>query len=395
MKIFFQKHHRIIFYSSWLLLTFIQAAFTQLSNDEAYYWVYSHYLAWGYFDHPPMIALMVKAGYFLFHNELGVRLFASVFSTLTLLIIEKLLDNKNPFLFYIIALSLAAYQLQAFVAVPDSPLLLFTALFFLMYRDYTMKPSWSNVVKLAVMATLLLYSKYHGVLVIFFTLLSNLQLFKNYKTWIIGLLIVAGLSPHLYWQYAHNWPSLHYHLLDRNSPAYQFNFTTEYILGQLFLPGPFAGFILLPAAFLYKTRNKMERALFAVLVGFYVFFLISSLRGRVEANWTAPVLIPLVVLSHQYINGRAKWRKILIWQLPVTLMLVLAARVVMIFDIVPIAFVKNKFHSWKGWQNEMKQRTKGMPVAFISSYQDASMYWFTTGQFTYYPPNYRVRKTNY
>jgi hypothetical protein len=395
MKIFLQKNHRIIFYGTWLLLTLLQARYTQLEYDEAYYWVYSHYLAWGYFDHPPMIALMIKAGYLLFHNELGVRLFSAIFSMLTLLVIEKLLGDKNPFLFYVIALSLAAYQLQGFIAVPDSPLLLFTALFFLAYRDFTVKQSWLNTFKLALVAILLLYSKYHGVLVILFTMLSNPSLFRKYKTWISGFLILIGLLPHLYWQYTHNWPSVEYQLIDRNSPVYNLSFTLEYILGQLFLPGPFTGFILLPAAFLYKTRSQMERAMFFTLAGFYLFFLVSTLKGRVEANWTDPVLIPLFVLSHQFITNRAKWKRPLLWQLPLILLLVFAARIVMIFDILPIPYLKTEYHSWAGWEDQLKKRTKGYPVVFVSSYQDASMYWFYSGQMTYYPPDYRSRKTNY
>ena len=38
------------------ILNLLQAGFTTLNNDEAYYWMYSKFLAWGYFDHPPMIA---------------------------------------------------------------------------------------------------------------------------------------------------------------------------------------------------------------------------------------------------------------------------------------------------------------------------------------------------
>ena len=59
MKFFFQKNHRLLFYTSWLLLALAQSASTELIADEAYYWVYSQFPAWGYFDHPPMIAFLV------------------------------------------------------------------------------------------------------------------------------------------------------------------------------------------------------------------------------------------------------------------------------------------------------------------------------------------------
>ncbi len=43
------------------LLRFLLAASLPLLDDEAYYWVWSKHLAWGYLDHPPGIALAVAA----------------------------------------------------------------------------------------------------------------------------------------------------------------------------------------------------------------------------------------------------------------------------------------------------------------------------------------------
>ena len=46
-----------------------------LHTDEAYYWVWSQRLDWGYFDHPPMIAWAVRLFTELFGNNLfAVRL---------------------------------------------------------------------------------------------------------------------------------------------------------------------------------------------------------------------------------------------------------------------------------------------------------------------------------
>ena len=114
-------HHRKIFYACWIILSFIQSAFTELQDDEAYYWVYCRFLDWGYFDHPPMIGLLVKLGSSLLPGELGVRLFPLILNILSLFIIERLTDRKNPFLFYAILLSIAVLQLRGFVAVPDNP----------------------------------------------------------------------------------------------------------------------------------------------------------------------------------------------------------------------------------------------------------------------------------
>ena len=395
MKAFLRNHHRLIFYTAWIVLGLIQSGLTELQDDEAYYWVYSKFLAWGYFDHPPMIAVLVKMGYAIFPDELGVRLFPLLLNVLSLVIIEKLINKKNPVLFYTIGLSIAVLQLTGFIAVPDIPLIFFTALFFWCYKKFAVKLSLSNTLLLGVSIALLFYSKYHAVLIVFFTLLSNIKLFTKYQTWLAGIIALLLFVPHLWWQYQHDWVSIRYHLFESNVNAYKLSFTGDYILGQLLLPGPIAGFILLPAAFLYKPTNQTEKALRYTLIGIYVFFLLSSFRGKVEGNWTSPVLVPLIVLSHQFLNVKLIWQKILYKLLPLTMIIVLFARIAMIVDLLPVKEIQTRYHAWKAWPKEMNERTKGLPIVFSNSYQRASKYWFYSGQMTYSQNWYRERRNNY
>lgn len=390
-----KKHHRLIFYASWFLLGLLQSIFTELQDDEAYYWVFSKYLDWGYFDHPPMIALLIKIGTFFLPREIGVRIIPLLLSTATVFITEKLTRRKNPFLFYAIALSLAVLQISGFIAAPDVPLMFFTALFFLVYRRYLQTPSWTNTLVLGLVAAALLYSKYHGVLILFFVLLSNPRLLRDVKIYAAGLFALLLFVPHLYWQYQHNWISFRYHLFESNVNKYKFNYTTDYLLGQLLLAGPIAGFILWPATFLYKSKNSFERALKFTAVGFGIFFLISTLKGKVEPNWTSPAIIPVIVLAHQYLLQKEGWRRWLIKLLPVTILLVIAFRVIMMVDIVPAQAIVERYHGWKTWPQKLKQKTKGLPVVFNNNYQRASKYWFYTGQMTYSLNNYNDRRNNY
>ena len=56
-------------------LRLVAAAFTPLTFDEAYYWMWSKHLAGGYYDHPPMVALVIRLGTMIAGDtELGVRL---------------------------------------------------------------------------------------------------------------------------------------------------------------------------------------------------------------------------------------------------------------------------------------------------------------------------------
>ena len=395
MRSLLQKHHRLVFYSAWIILGLIQARFTELLDDEAYYWVYSKFLDWGYFDHPPMIALLIKMGYAIFPNELGVRFFLLLLNVLSLLIIEKLIDKKNPVLFYGIVLSLAVLQLSGFVAVPDTPLIFFTALFFFCYKKFLRQASLLNTFLLGLVTAALLYSKYHAVLIVFFALVSNPKLFTRYQTYMAGVIALLIFAPHLWWQYQHDWISFRYHLFESNVNPYKISYTLGYIGGQILLAGPLAGVILLPAAFLRKPKDLFEKSLRFTLAGIYIFFLFSSFRGKVEGNWTSPAIVPLVVLSHNFLLEKIAWAKWLSRLLPVTMILVLFARIVMIADILPVKEIKKRYHAWKAWPELMKKKTKELPVVFENSYQRASKYWFYSGQLTYSLNWYRERRNNY
>src|SRR5690242_9086970 len=58
-----------------VVLRLVAAAWTPLTFDEAYYWMWSKALSGGYYDHPPMVALVIRAGTLTAgDSELGVRL---------------------------------------------------------------------------------------------------------------------------------------------------------------------------------------------------------------------------------------------------------------------------------------------------------------------------------
>jgi len=48
----------------------------ELGNDEVYYQTYAQHLQWNYFDHPPMVALLIRLSTInlFFHNEFFVPL---------------------------------------------------------------------------------------------------------------------------------------------------------------------------------------------------------------------------------------------------------------------------------------------------------------------------------
>lgn len=387
---------RIAFYGLWILMALLQANATELFDDEAYYWVYSKFLDWGYFDHPPMIALMIKGGSYLFSGELGVRLVAVFMGTASIYIIERLTKPEDIKLFYAIVLQLAILQIGNIIAVPDIPLLFFTALFFWSYQSFTSKTNFFNGLVLAVVIALLLYSKYHGLLIIIATLFSNWRLLQKWTTWLVIVLSVLLFLPHVLWQLNHGLPSLYYHLFERVSPAYSISFTTDFLAGQLLIAGPLIGWLIIWSAFKHKTSDLTQKAMQWSLWFVYVLFFISSFKSRTEANWTVPLLVPLLVLSYQYIVKNDRLKKWVYRLFPVSVLLIIFVRVFMFLDTPLIKNLpKDEFHYNIEWTKALKDKANGLPVVFTNSYQRASKYWFYTGDTSFSLNTHLYRRSNY
>lgn len=387
---------RWAFYALWLMVSLVQAAGTELFDDEAYYWVYSRFLDWGYFDHPPMIAVLIKLGTAIFPGELGLRFFIVLMGTATIGLIEYLTKPKDIRLFFAIVLNMAVLQIGGMIAVPDIPLLFFTALFFICYQRFDEKNDFISAIVLALVIALLLYSKYHGILIIFFTILSKPSILTRWKSLLVILLSVGLFMPHVIWQVMHGLPSVNYHLFERLSPPYKVSFTADFVLGQLLIAGPLVGWLIIWAALKNKAANATEKAMYWSLVGTYALFFLSSFRSRTEANWTIPLMAPLVVLSYRYLSQNKEKTRWIYRLLPYSIALVLIVRIYMILDIQALKFIpKDEFHQNKEWAAAIKKKADGLPVVFTNSYQRASKYWFYTGDTSFSLNTYRYRRSNY
>lgn len=391
---------RIIFYFLWLATLMLQSHYVELRGDEAYYWMYSKDLAWGYFDHPPVTAILVKIGYLIFQSELGVRLFFILCITATIWIMEKMIQPSNVKLYYAIVLSIGFLQIGmvfggGMFAIPDFPLLLFTALFFYLYKQYLQNSSWQLVVILSVVICLMLLSKYHGVLIIGFTVLSNLALLKRKSFWVtVGLTTVLCL-PHLWWQFSNDFPSVNYHLYERSTSAYSFAYTLEYLLSQPFILGPFIGIILIYVGVVFKPKDLFERSLKFLIIGTYIFFFLMTFKGRVEGNWTIITLVPLLYIGYGHIVRSERLKKVTFYSFGISILLIVVVRISLIGHFLPTSFELTKSFRARAWAKELKDKSNGKPVAFMNSYQKASQYEFYAGVPSFSLNNVWGRKNQY
>jgi len=400
MKELLRRNKAILIFSlAWFVLNLIQAFFTEILEDEAYYWLYSENMAWGYFDHPPMIAFLIKLGYSIFPNELGVRLFPSLLGAGTIYIIWQLIPegsrNLQLFILSTFSISLMHLNVAGFVALPDIPLIFFASLFFLVLKKYLDQDSFSQALLLGIVVAMMMYSKYHALLILFFTLLSNWKLLFRKTFWVIVAVAVLLYIPHILWQIRHDFISFEYHLISRNDP-FQPRQILEYLGNQVLVTGPFVGVIFLYLAFARKSAGNYERMLKYNLIGFFGFFLFSSVRGHVEPHWTAAAFPPLVALA--FINlsaypGLRKWLRILGFaSIPVILII----RTYLIWDILPIpGHVSRMFHNKDIWATQVEEVAGNRPVIFMNKYQYPSVYRFYSGNTSFTRNNVFYRRNQF
>ncbi len=350
--------------------------YLNLAPDEAYYWVWSNYLSFGYFDHPPLIALLIKMGYLILKNELGVRLFTILISTFTIFIVYHLLNKKDIILFSLLVFSNLLLNAGGFIAVPDTALVFSSALFFYFLREYIRDDNFKNTVLLSVAIALMLYSKYQGILIILFTLIAVPRIILRKSFYIVFLLSFLLYLPHIIWQFQNDFITIKYQLFKRAGIGFHLNNVLDYVIGQFLVYGPIVGFITITLGFLYKPRDEFERVLKFNLILIFIFFFIMSFRNRIEANWTCIVLVPLIVLSHNYLVQVQRLRRIFYYFATLNTILILFIKFHTLFPIIKIENdPTSQFRGWRAFAQSVKKITKDDEIC-ATNYQLSSELFF-------------------
>ena len=383
--------------AAWWVLNLVQAAATDLANDEAYYWYFSRHLDWGYFDHPPMVALLVWLSAWL-PGTLGVRLAASCLQPLYLLLFWRLLRPQEPMrrdalVYLLICFSQPLLQLYGFMALPDAPLLASTVVFLWAYKWFCERQSLSNATLVGISIALLGYSKYHGALVVACVFLSNPSLLRRWHLYYAAFLGLLLLTPHFLWQWQHDWVSFRYHLMERNAESYRINYTLEYLATLLAVFNPlwlyhyFIG-LFKPASGIQLPAVAFRRSLAALAIGFLTFFLLGTLRGPVQPQWLLPVVFPCVALLFDRFRHQ-RYVPVTGW---VFLAVFLVARLLVMTN--PVGLKGELWHQREQYE-AIAQVAEGRPVVFMHTYTAPPKYAFYTGGEAYCAPYFFNRHSQW
>ncbi len=295
------------------VLRFVLAASLPLAFDEAYFWLWSKHLAISYYDHPPLIALTIRAGTLLFGDtEFGVRfvsLLASVGASWAVwrsgtLLLGNERAGALACLFFNLTLMFAAESMSA---TPDALILAASSfvLFFLAKAEATHDGWWWIAVGFAAGAALL--SKYTS-----FFLGAGIALWliatPQGRVWLrtvwpyaAGVLALAFLVPNLIWNAQHDWISFKFQfgrIAEGGQPAWRF--ILEFVGGQIGLASPFI--LMLGAMSFARESNflRVTRPLAYCSASIWpalVYFAVHALHSRVQGNWPSFVYPSLAVLA--------------------------------------------------------------------------------------------------
>ncbi|HWD86530.1 MAG TPA: glycosyltransferase family 39 protein [Mucilaginibacter sp.] len=395
-----EKHSdKLIWYFliGWTALNALQAYVQEIHADEAYYWLYSKFLDWGYFDHPPMVAVFIRIGDSIMHNEFCVRLMTVISSTISLYVLWRVVKKYGVEAkwFVLVMPGLFILNMYGFMVTPDSPLFLFTALFYLVYQRYQQEDKLKWALLLALIIAGLLYSKYHGVLLIGFTVLSSLSLFRRRSFWLIVVVSVVLFLPHILWQVRHGYPSVNYHLFEQSTQHYNFWLTWTYFPGQLLMAGPFIGWLFFYKAFTVKVKDAFIRCLLVNAVGTFLFFLISSSKGEVQPQWTLIGFAPLIMLTLIHFRQDSNWKPWVTTLAVINIVFIVTVRIMMIAGaplIRMVGQVKSQY-GYRQWTQAVKQKAGDNYVVTDYGFQNISKYDFYTNStkgFAYDSRYYRL-----
>ncbi|KTD71227.1 glycosyltransferase family 39 protein [Legionella tucsonensis] len=293
----------IIFFSVAIRLLCIGSH--NLLVEETYYWNYSQHLDFGYLDHPPMVALLIKISTLIFGtNEFAVRIPALLCWGGAAFFSFKLTEliHRGAGLYAVLLLSLMPfYFIQSTLITPDQPVLLcWSATLYYFYRIFIFDES-NSWYKAGIWLGLGMLSKYTivllgpAVLLYLITVPSARYWFIKKEPYLCALIALLFFTPVIYWNFMHEWASFVFQSVRRFKPAHRFSF--HHFIGLVFLfllPSGVMGLYLLWNKKSINIEVKTQRFLQIFTLFPLGFFGVYSLNHAIRLDWIGPGLISII-----------------------------------------------------------------------------------------------------
>lgn len=296
-------------------LAFLAGDSLQLSEDEAYQWLWSKHLDISYYSKPPMIAYAQFVGTSLWGDtEFGVRFLSPVIAAVLGVLLLHFIAReaglpRTAFWFTLAANAVPMLAVGGTLLTVDPLSVLFWTAAMVsgwkaLQHDSTRWWCWTGL-----WLGLGFLSKYVALFqwvcfAAFFALHppARRQLRRPGPYLALAINLICTI-PVLVWNARHDWITVT-HLGERGGLDRAWSFTLQYageFLGaELGLLNPvwFVGMLWAAVAF-WRERGSdpLRRYLFSMGAPLVIFYGLLSLRSRVLPNWIAPAVLPLLCLA--------------------------------------------------------------------------------------------------
>jgi len=348
------------------LFNIIANRFIPFYSDETYYWIWSKKLALSYFDHPPMVAYVIKATTLFGDSVMEIRLGAPLLMAGSAYFLYKLalmiFDEKTARYTFYIFLTTMLIQGGSTIITPDIPLIFFWSLALYTAYRYIERGEQGYAIWTGIFTGALLLSKYTGVLLPvslgLYIILYKRSLFASRYLYLAVILCILVFSPVIYWNYMHDFVSFKFQLGHgvAEEKVFRPDDFFKFVGAQLLLFHPL---YLLPLFyFIVRDREIFSRKKMFLLIPFLFtlgFFIYFAAFKKANAQWALPAYLSASILLAYYLAQRSAAKLIVAAGIVTALALLMIKTP--LGDVVPA--IKN-FKARAGKINNFKQEINAL-----------------------------------
>ena len=305
-----------------LLFKIFIASSIELGNDEVYYYTYALQPDWNYFDHPPMIALLIKFTTLNLHwlSNLSMRLGAitgCAIATLFVYFTGRKIGTERTGWFAALIYNISIYTgiISGLFILPDSPQMIFwtASIFFILQTiDQPSKnPSLKHWLSIGLLIGLTTLCKVHGLYLWaglgLFILLKRRNWLLNGKIYLGIIVSLLCLIPIIVWNFQNNFITYRFHSERVSNHNINPGAFVQEFLGEMIYQNPIL-FVLIIVALIWLIRNRKTQIndrsilLLCLSVPMIGLFWAISLFNPTLPHWSGPGYIPLYIIAALYLD---------------------------------------------------------------------------------------------
>ncbi|WP_082304969.1 glycosyltransferase family 39 protein [Persicobacter sp. CCB-QB2] len=313
------------------------AQFTELGNDEVYYWTYALMPDISHFDHPPLVGWLIRMTTLnlTWTSEIFVRLSAVLIGTGNIWIFYRIGTYlKDELTGWYAALLYTASVYCSIIAgafiLPDTPQSVFWLLgLFAFIKAFNpesrVELAGKQLLLAGLWSGLAMYSKYHGVFLwmgaLLYITLYDRKWWLRWELWAAGILSLLIFSPVFVWNFQNDFISFTFHG-ERVDPGSGFkpHYLLQALIGQIAYNNPINSVLCMIAlgAFFKGKIPKTPSNRLLVWMGLPLILLFTGVAffRQILPHWTSPAFFSLMLLAAIWFRQKENpvfWPKALVW----------------------------------------------------------------------------------